>query len=124
MTEHHDVDALVDELNTVSLLNASLTKQQTQAKNVIALLYDTVLELAGPASKLRQSDTFEKHIDHVIAVARPFVDATARNIRVGTVPNFDGRQVLLEVLPNGEFHLASRDAEWNSWSAGVWGWLS
>ena len=124
MATQTQVDDLIDACNTLSLLNTSLTKQVSQAKNVITALYDTLLELAGPASKLRHSDTFEKHIDHVIAVARPFVDETARNIRVGTIPNFDGRQVLLEVLPNGEVHLASRDNEWNSWSAGVWGWLS
>lgn len=124
MATQTQLDDLIDACNTLSLQNTSLTKQLNQAKSVITSLYDTLLDLAGPASKLRHSDTFEKHIDHVIALARPFVDPTARNIRIGTIPNFDGLQVLLEVLPNGEFHLAARHAEWQTWSAGVWGWLS
>lgn len=122
-TQQH-LNELIDECNSLSLRLMTNQADLNKARQAITLLYDTVLELAGPATKLRQSDTFENHIEHVIAVAKPLVDATARNVRVGAIHNSDGSQVLLEVLPNGEFHLASRDNEWNSWSTGVWGWLS
>lgn len=121
---HQHLDDLITECNSLSLRLMAAQAELVRARRLITTLYDVTIELAAPATAPRRGDTFEKHIDHVIACAKPWIDPTARNIRVGNIPNFDGRQVLLEVLPNGEFHLASRDAEWNTWSAGVWGWLS
>lgn len=123
MTQQH-LDDLINECNSLSLRLMTAQADLAKARQIITALYDVTVQLAAPATAPRRGDTFEKHIDFVIASAKPWLDATARNIRVGSIPNFDGRQVLLEVLPNGEFHLASRDAEWTTWSAGVWGWLS
>lgn len=124
MTEHHDVDALVDDLNSLNLQYVSLKAELQRTRSVLTHLYDAVLEMAAPATAPKRGDRFEKHIDHLITSARPFIDETARSVRIGVVNNFNGRQLLLEVLPSGEFHIADRDAEWNTWSAGVWGWLS
>ena len=68
-------------------------------------------------------ESFKNRIDACSAAAAPFLNDTARRVLVGTLDNWNGKEMLVEVLPTGEFHLAERDGSWMSWNVGQWGWL-
>ena len=48
----------------------------------------------------------------------------ARQVLVGTLDNWNGNQLLIEVFGDGQFHIAERENSWDTWNVGQWGWLS
>lgn len=124
MTSQQHLNDLIDECNSLSLRLMTAQAELSKARHVITTLYDTVIELAAPATAPKRGVTFEQHVDSIITLARPWIDQTARNVRAGVINNFEGRQLLLEVLPSGSFNVSTRDNESDAWSLGTWGWLS
>jgi len=118
------IDTLMDTCNELTLRLSTTQRELERAKRVVTQLHDMLVEYAAPyTTSKRNRAMFEDHLDACLAAAAPFINDTARRVLVGTLNDFNGQQLLIEVLPTGEFHIACREAEWMSWSAGQWGWL-
>lgn len=118
-----NIDTLMDECNTLELRLATAQRDLERARRVIAQLVDTLVQYASPWQKEWNYQNFVDRIDACSAAAAPFLNETARRVLVGKLDNWNGKELLVEVLPTGEFHLAEREGPWMSWNVGQWGWL-
>lgn len=118
-----NIDTLMDECNTLELRLATAQRDLERARRVIAQLADTLIEYAAPHANPANYPAFRERLDACSAAAAPFLNDTARRVLVGTLDNWNGNELLIEVLPTGEFHLAEREGPWMSWNVGQWGWL-
>jgi hypothetical protein len=67
---------------------------------------------------------FDKQIEAALHAAEPFIDDTARQIRTGRLTNWNGKELRVEVFPDGQFFVCDRDHRLDNWNEGEWGWLS
>ena len=118
MNHHAQINNLHDELNVTNLRHLTETQRM---RRVIAQLRDALQESMSTHGR---PAWFDKQVETALNAAEPFIDDTARQVRVGTLDNWNGNQLLIEVLTDGQFHIAERENSWDTWNAGQWGWLS
>lgn len=118
-----NIDTLMDECNTLELRLAAANRDLDRARRVIAQLAGMLVEYSTKLSDDADAASFKNGLDACMAAAAPFVNETSFRVLVGTLDNWNGNQLLVEVLPTGEFHLAEREGPWMSWNVGQWGWL-
>lgn len=118
MNHHAQINRLHDELNVANLQHLTETRQ---LKRVIVQLYNALQESMSAHGK---PPWFEKQVEAAFLAAGPYLDDTARQVLVGTLTNWNGNQLLIEVFTDGKFHIAERENSWDTWNVGQWGWLS
>jgi hypothetical protein len=112
------VDELLEQLNSAELRH--LTERQNMRRAIVQL-HDALQESMSTHGR---PAWFDKQVEAALTAAAPFIDDTARQVRVGTLDNWNGNQLLIEVFADGQFHIAERENSWDTWNVGQWGWLS
>jgi len=112
------VDELLEQLNSAELRH--LTERQNMRRAIVQL-HDALQESMSTHGR---PAWFEKQVEAALTAARPHIDDTARQVLVGTLDNWNGNQLLIEVFADGQFHIAERENSWDTWNVGQWGWLS
>jgi hypothetical protein len=112
------VDELLEQLNSAELRH--LTERQNMRRAIVQL-HDALQESMSTHGR---PAWFDKQVEAALTAARPHIDDTARQVRVGYLSNFRGKELRVEVFSNGQFCVGDRDHRLDNWNEAEWGWLS